>query len=307
MNTPGGYNATTDFEMCRMHYYWGQVYVHPTQLILPDSRRQRGITTLEKRKALAIGTVYHAAVEEVDKTSNPDAGFAALQIAWDKECENHENLEPETDEVILLLRKMLLSYLQEYRNDPIETIALEKEFAMPLKDPVNGLVWTYTGKIDKLAKYQGLRLVVERKTTSDNPAQFFPRFAFSRDITGYVAGANFLYGDQYGKIDGVLVEVCGKPRSKSGECWNRREYYLRSEADLRLWELEQCSLFRDIHRTETGEEPYRRVTAWCENWAGYHMTCAYKPLCAGGSPSTMQGVIEHGYQAKDWNQGKEVT
>jgi hypothetical protein len=302
MNTPGGYNATTDFEMCRMHYFWGQVYQHPSQLVLPQSERQRGIETLDKRKALAIGTCYHAGTEEFDKTQNPDAGFAAIQIAWDKECERYENLTPETEDVIFLLRKMLLSYLLEYKNDPMEVVALEREFAMPLVDPKTGETWIYTGKIDKLARYKGLLLNVERKTTSDQPAQFFPRFAFSRDITGYVAGANFLYEKEFGKVAGTLVEVCGKPRSKKveAECWNRREYYLRSDADIALWRTEQCSLFRDIKRAETGEEPYRRVTAWCENWAGYHMTCQYKPLCAGGSPSTLAGVIEHGYQAKDW-------
>lgn len=300
MNTPGGYNATTDFEFCRKHYFWGQVYEHPSQLLLPVSQRQRGIETLEKRKALAVGTCYHAACEEYDKTGNPDSGFAALQIAWDHECERYENLTPETDEIILLLRKMFLSYLQEYRNDPVETIALEKEFEMPIVDPKTGETHIYTGKIDKLARYKGLLLQVERKTTSDSPTQFFPRFAFSRDITGYVAGANFLYEKEYGRVQGTLVEVCGKPRSKSGDCWNRREYYIRTDADIDLWREEQCSLFRDIARCERGDEPYRRVTAWCENWAGYHMTCQYKALCAGGSPETLAGVIEHGYQAKKW-------
>lgn len=303
MNTPSGYNATLEFEMCRQHYYWSNECIHPSQLALPPSERQLGLVPLEKSKALAVGTCYHRAVEELDRTGDPDRAFLTFDAAWEAEVLAFENLADDTDEVRNLGRKMLTSYLTAYRTDPLETIALEHPFDLELEPGAH-----FTGKIDKLAVYHGLLLVVERKTTSDTPAQFFPRFALDRSISGYTWAANndpalADYRTRYGKVAGVLVEACGKPRTRTGECWNMREVYLRTQDELDLWKEEQLSILRDIERCRSGLEPWRRTTAWCENWAGYHRTCVFKPLCMS-TPDNVSGVIEHGYAPKDWKENE---
>ena len=289
MNTPHGFNMSEDFQTCQMYGYWGYEHAHP-------AGGGPGIESIEGRKAASIGTCYHTAIEAFDKEPDPEIPYKAFEGAWQAEVEAHPDLESVTEETLALSQKMILSYLLTYQGDPVEHIASEVEFNVLLKDPRTGRDWPYTGKIDKVGRYKGYVVGFERKTTSFSPAQFFPQFTLHRGISGYVYGLQALYPDLM--PSGIVVEVCGKPRSKHGDCWNMRELILRGPAQLRLWHDEQCAIFRAIERCQKGEEPWVRNTRFCENW--YHKTCQYQPLCLGGGPGVVEELIQVGYVGKEW-------
>lgn len=184
-----------------------------------------------------------------------------------------------------------------FADDPLEVVASEKPTGiLPLKDPLTGEEWPYTMKQDCIAKYEGFGCVVERKTTGFTHAQFFKKFDFNHTITGYVWGAQQLYPEL--KINAVLLEVGGKPRSKSGEAWHHRELYVRTQADIQHWIDVTCSRYRRRKLMQEGQLVWETNTARCENWAGFPMTCQFKPLCTHSGNQTT--LIEHAYKPKNW-------
>lgn len=303
MNTPLGFNASQDFMDCMMYGYWGYEHVHPQELIKIESERAKGIASLEKNRNAAIGTCTHAALEHLDKNpDDPDGTYRAFEGAMEGEIEKYTNLEDHRDTMLEMGKQLITGYLLEFRFDPLEQIASECEFNLPMKDPTDGTVWTYTGKIDRVVRYQNIVVNVERKTTSAKPAEFFPKFSIRRDLSGYLWGAQQLFPAE--KPQGCLVEVLGKPTSKKDpQCWFRRELFLRSDAEIQLWYDEQCAIFRLQRLARNGDIPWIRNTDRCHNWAGYRsFDCQYLPLCSAASASTLIGMIEHAYVPKEWKE-----
>ena len=304
MNTPNGGNALEDFQACQRHYMYGYQLIHPEELkkkaLDPSYDPSRGIESTTKAYPLAIGTAFHAACEKYEETSDPDDMFRGFEAAWEGEKARFPNLEDYDEDALILGRKIVLAYLTEFRGSTLEQVATEKEFELPLVDPTDGTTWLYSGKIDRIVRFSGVMCVLERKSTSSTPAQFFPHFTLDRKMTGYIWASRILYPEY--KPSAFVLEVLGKPKGKTGDGWARRELFMRSEAQIREWIDETCSILRAIRRASNGEEPWLRSTAWCENWSGYHKPCRYKHLCMAGPGANVTEMIEAGYLPKKWKE-----
>lgn len=307
MNTPYGFNSTQDFQTCEE--YWRLAYdvVHPDDVERKklENRDYAGLQGATKSQHLAFGSAYHDACHFHDlNPSDTDGFFAAFHKRWDFEVSNFPNLEDHTEWARRLGDSAIASYLLEYANDPLEILHSEEGMrAVDLEDPVwPGTKWPYTFKCDAIARYAGHVCIVERKTSSSTPAQFFPNFYSSRGPTGYIYGVRRYYPE----CTALLLEVAFKPRSKSGSVIHQRELIIRSDpAEFERWFLEECSLRRSREQKRRGDDIFVRNTSQCHNFAGFHSKCSMYELCSAPAQNVPL-IIMDAYSPRNWNEDEEV-
>lgn len=105
------------------------------------------------------------------------------------------------------------AYQIHYATDPVEVIAAEKEFRIPILNPETSRpspVFNFAGKIDKLARWQGREVIMEYKTTADDigpDSEYWLRLRIDTQISGYLMAARALGHNP----EAVLYDVVRKP------------------------------------------------------------------------------------------------
>lgn len=115
------------FRRCPREFYYSKVL-----------GRARG----HRDDALRIGTEYHKALEVWFKTLDVDQAVAAMGGCKD-EFERNK------------LAAMMIGYDARWRDEPLSVLAVEKEFTLPLRNPVTGRgsrAYTLTGKFDAIVQ-----------------------------------------------------------------------------------------------------------------------------------------------------------
>lgn len=147
---------------------------------------REGIRTIEDTDTQRMGTnwhrmheVYadalHAAAERAESIGRPapdyalDAVVTHLNERYAKIPNTKTPLEWNTERQILLMS--FVGYLWFYQNDPIEVLASEVGFELPVHMPRTGLPLPMSeairiGKIDHVIRWHGMVGVLERKSTS---------------------------------------------------------------------------------------------------------------------------------------------
>ena len=98
--------------------------------------------SVETSDALRFGTLIHLGLEAWWKTVDLDAAFAAMA----GESDPFERVKAE---------ELLRGYHVRWRNEPIETLEVEKKFVAPLVNPDTGAeskTWQRGGKMDAIAR-----------------------------------------------------------------------------------------------------------------------------------------------------------
>lgn len=115
------------------------------------------------------------------------------------------------------LGAMLVGYDARWRDEPWETLAVEKEFTLPLINPTTGAssrTWQLAGKVDAIARAPDGRVwVIEHKTSSEDcspGSAYRRRLALDGQVSQYIEGANALGYD----VAGVLYDVLCKPAQR---------------------------------------------------------------------------------------------
>lgn len=114
------------------------------------------------------------------------------------------------------LRMMLAGYTARWGDEPIETVAVELPFVMPLCDPDTGdesEFWTLEGTIDKIVRKDGKLYIVEHKTSGDDASpgsDYWRRLAIDTQISIYYDGARKAGYD----VVGCIYDVVQKPQQR---------------------------------------------------------------------------------------------
>jgi hypothetical protein len=112
------------------------------------------------------------------------------------------------------LVRSLIWYADHYKNDQLKTfvfpngrVGLEMSFSfeLPFSPQGSNDHYYYSGHIDKLATYNGLLYVVERKhTTGSLGSQFFDRYTFSSQVSGYVFAGKVVFESP---VQGAIIDA----------------------------------------------------------------------------------------------------
>lgn len=197
------------------------------------------------------------------------------------------------------LRAMVAGYGCAWALRDVTVLAVEREFALPLRNPDSGFAsrdWRLAGKIDLIVRERtGAVTVVEHKTTSDSAAPgtgYRQRLATDGQVQQYLAGAAALGYD----ATSVVYDVLSKPRLRPRDGETPEQFELRILADVAQ---EPSKYFQTVQlaRDEALEARYR-VDVWklsqliddAEATYAVHnpdacfrfgAPCEYWPVCSG--------------------------
>lgn len=176
---------------------------------------EHGIRRRLDGRALRMGSAYHAGTEAlahgksvaeaclvVRELYEADKSMAFDELDWEYERTTVETI--------------VCCYDWRWQSSPLEYIAIEREFNLPLVNPAGGTSRTFTlgGKIDGIVRLEDGRLaVLERKLLGDDISAddaLWRRLRIDQQITIY-----YLAARQLGyEVDCVLYEVSRKPTIK---------------------------------------------------------------------------------------------
>ena len=199
----------------------------------------------------------------------------------------------------LTLLRSLVWYADHYRNDQLKTfvfpngrVGLEMSFSfeLPFSPQGSNDHYYYSGHIDKLATYNGLLYVVERKhTTGTLGSQFFDRYTFSSQVSGYVFAGKVVFESpvQGAIIDATAVAVNSSSfgRSVVNRVGSHLEEWMQ---DLGYWikQIEEC----------VREQHFPMNTESCSKYAG----CQYRQVCSK-SKAVRELELETAFHREHWN------
>lgn len=157
-------------------------------------------------EALTFGTLIHKGLEAWWRAPQATRLESALLAMAEGQADPFEHVKAQ---------EMLRGYHFRWGDEAFETLAVEAEFAMPLRNPATGRPsssWMLGGKIDAILRdtRTGRVLICEHKTASGDigaGSEYFRRLKMDAQISIYYDGAASLGHD----ISGCLYDVLGKP------------------------------------------------------------------------------------------------
>jgi hypothetical protein len=104
---------------------------------------------------------------------------------------------------------MVIGYHTVWETEDVEVIAVEREFVAPLIHPdgTEDPEWLLSGKIDLVARWNGILTGFDHKTSSESPSSFRTRLGMNAQATQYMEGAGSLGFD----LQRFVFDVLFKP------------------------------------------------------------------------------------------------
>lgn len=194
---------------------------------------------------------------------------------------------------------MLVGYSARWANEPIEIVATQVEFVVPILNPETGEAhpqYRYMGILDGVIRYRGRLLGLESKTSSEDIS---PGSAYWQQVSVLDAQiSQYLLGmAQAGyDLESVLYDVAKKPALRPGKTETPEVYRercalaIQSEPEKYFQRQEVVRLERDAYAygqdlwdyacdltiaESTGRWP--RNPDRCRQWG---RACEYLPVCA---------------------------
>ena len=197
-------SAISDYKKCPRSFYF---------------RHVRGWRIQGTSHALIFGLAWHSAMEyvwehakEERDTDLAQNAFLRFLATWE---ESGMNPNPGLDELEVLGARtpmvgmeMLGNYLEQRTNTLRNCTLLANE--TPFAVPMPGLEDTYyVGRLDKAIAFNGGRLIIEHKTTSEYSIKhnFQPNYVESWDVSPQIKGYQFAGVLQFGDLDAVWIDA----------------------------------------------------------------------------------------------------
>ena len=194
-----------------------QLLTHSRSAAFKSCRRRHwyeyelGIRRTVDGKALRMGSAFHAGLESLahhdDLSKACEAAHAYYGDIGDAELE----MECQT------VMTMLCGYQWRWQLSPLEYVAVEQEWRLPLINPETGKAsvnFEIAGKIDGIVRLEDGRLaVIEHKLLGDDisvDSFLWERMRIDQQVTMYVLAGRRLGFD----VDCVLYDVARKPTIK---------------------------------------------------------------------------------------------
>ena len=213
----------------------------------------------------------------------------------------------------------LLDYRKHWKVDPLEIDHVEEPFCLPLCEiildttvpypevlltgapredwvHINKILVYWTGKIDIMARLDGMRWVTDHKTTSVEGATYWKNFDLSTQMLGYTwAGTQMLDEPPSGMIANVIL---GRQKTKTGtsqKFMRQRFHYRKDQVDE--WKQDTISKINDfVHNLTQGYFP--KNTSWC---TGKYGLCSYHDVCTLPPDARMSLLMSDQYTRTTWS------
>lgn len=251
------------------------------------------VRPVEQSYALRFGTLIHLALEAW--WLNPENRLRAAMNALETACSNEKFDEWDR----IKAEELTCGYHARWEDQPYETIAVEKEFSIPIDGG-----HTLGGKFDALANRDGRTYIIEHKTTSESlelGGEYYRRVSVldSQVSTYYRAAKALGYNELAGCVYDCILRVALRPykagktrkadetpdeyrlRVRTDIAENPEKYYARY--DIRRTERDETEAARDLGRTirhleiAIEEGSYRNPDA-CRMFGS---ACSYLSVCEG--------------------------
>lgn len=179
---------------------------------------------------LSFGSIIHGGIEqwllaakEIKEGSmqvaEPDTAMLDLMLAGAQATFTGLDDEAEIDEYEWeKAQAMLVGYHFRWfdwvMSDDVEIVAVEVEFAVPLRNPATGRpsrLFKLGGKIDAIIRELGRKLIMEHKSSSEDVSagsQYWQKLRIDGQVSTYYEGATGLGHD----VEGCCYDVLSKPQ-----------------------------------------------------------------------------------------------
>jgi hypothetical protein len=256
---------------------------------------------------LDFGIFYHEALEAYDRAkalgSDHEASCVAavrraLVSSWNTDL-NRPWISGDNYKNRFTLIRTIVWYLEQFRDDPIETIilaggqpAVELSFRynFPHHFSSTGEDAIYCGHLDRLGSIGGGLWVVDRKTTQHAiDDRYFQRYSPDNQMSAYAYAGKIVYNIP---VQGVIVDAAQVLVTFSRF---RRGFANRTDSQLAEWQ-------RDAGYYIAQAELYATSNYWpqndksCFNYGG----CPYREICAR-SPEVRERWLEANYVKRVWD------
>jgi hypothetical protein len=247
-------------------------------------RYEQCLTPITRKQSLSIGSAVHKGLE----TGSIEE---ALKL-FDDILPNSQDEMDELEINKVIVSAMLAGYFAKFK--PFLEYKAEIQFDIPILNPLTKHIshsFRLQGKIDKLAKIDGLWWLVEYKTASQINQGYFERLELDEQITTYIYAAQKEWNI---KIAGVIYRVLKKPSIRQTkketleqfckrlekDYIDRPEFYFyeqqlyRSQEDLERFEQELWDFTQQYLYEKRNGINYRNCSR-CLDWG----RCQYMPIC----------------------------
>lgn len=195
-----------------------QLLTHSRQDAFKSCRKKHwfayelGIRRDVDAKALRMGTAFHDALEAIGNGRDLSDAVESVESRYREIPDGFESLDwgYERETVV----RLVCGYVWRWSEMPLEHIATEQSFELPLLNPETGKptpIFSLAGKIDGIVRLGDGRLaVMEHKLLGDDISQdsdLWRRMRIDHQVSLYVLAARRLGYD----VDTVLYDVARKP------------------------------------------------------------------------------------------------
>jgi RecB family exonuclease len=228
-------------------------YYHYTMLLRPK----------QVQWALDVGSAFHAGMEAWNKGAGEEEAVAAALARLDEVAQRIED-EAELDKLpVKRIQVEVMTRVATRRFERYEPVAVEREFDVPIKNPLTGRpsrTFRLAGKIDAVVRTpDGKYWLFEYKSSGQTLEQFRLRYGLDSQISIYTLAAREALGIE---VEGALVRVLVKTRTEPRRGETLEEY---RERLMELYETESERLISEdlVIRTPEQLEQARREL-WAE-------------------------------------------
>ena len=247
-------------------------------------------SALERYDHLRFGGMdYDQAVREVVKY--------VLTITWDEQ-KNRPWLSDDPNKNRLTLLRSVVWYLDQFKEDPIETVrlangkpAVELSFRFDSGyTSRNGESILLCGHLDRLATLNNKAFVLDRKTTKSTINQsFFDKFTPDNQMSLYAIAGKIVYNVQ---IEGIIVDG-----AQIAQTFTRflRGVVPRTESGLEEW-------YFDLGQYIATAELYAEQNYWPMNdkSCGMYGGCPFRKICSL-PPSVRNEWLKADFTKRIWD------
>ena len=161
-------------------------------------RYELGIKPISDDLPRRVGSAFHAALDLCDRNLDVSAAITAMDDPFEA----------------AMVAAMFEGHVLRYLESPLDAIASEQEFDLPLINPETGAatpIWRMAGKVDRIVRLPDRRLALqEYKTTSRDfapGAEYWLRLHLDQQLSIYVIAARALGYD----VQTVIYDVTRRP------------------------------------------------------------------------------------------------
>ena len=187
--------------------------------------------------------------------------------------------------------ELLTQYLSKWRREPFKVIAVETSFGLEFG------TFTYVGRLDLFVDWDGVKMVVDHKTTTRFGMLFDSSFKLSGQFTGYMRGAAEKFDMP---VTNALANAL-RVTTKIDEQSFARIFTHRTPEEFDAWEAQISYAAQTILEMREAQFFPKHAPFAC---GAYNRICEYYPLCVSAA-QTRETLKQSAYERVPWEPRKD--